>query len=133
MKRWFYLCLAFGTMTLGLLSRANGVPLPHFVAIYAGDTLWALLVYWILRLISPHQSSVRAAVLAIVFAFGIELSQLYQADWIEAVRRTRLGGLVLGYGFKISDLFCYMVGVALGFGIDNLLPFGRTPKRPSKA
>ena len=52
--------------------------------------------------------------LAAGFSLMIELSQLYHAPWIDAIRRTRLGGLVLGYGFLWSDLACYAVGVVCG-------------------
>lgn len=33
------------------------------------------------------------------FLFVIEFSQLYHAEWIDQIRDTSLGGLVLGYGF----------------------------------
>jgi hypothetical protein len=39
---------------------------------------------------------------------------LYHAGWIDAIRATRLGGLILGYGFLWSDLVCYAAGVGLG-------------------
>ena len=46
--------------------------------------------------------------------YGIEISQLYQAPWIDATRATRLGGLVLGHGFLWSDMVCYSVGIGVG-------------------
>jgi hypothetical protein len=46
------------------------------------------------------------ASIALAFAWAIELSQLYHAPGIEALRHTRLGGLVLGFGFLWSDLVC---------------------------
>ena len=45
---------------------------------------------------------------------GVELSQIYQAEWINAIRDTRIGGLILGFGFKGSDLLCYTLGCGLG-------------------
>ncbi|MCA9130161.1 MAG: DUF2809 domain-containing protein, partial [Planctomycetales bacterium] len=47
-------------------------------------------------------------------AFLVEFSQLYHASWIDSIRRTTLGGLVLGFGFLWSDLVCYGIGITLG-------------------
>ncbi len=41
----------------------------------------------------------------------VELSQLYHAPWIDSIRQTTLGGLILGFGFLWSDLACYALGV----------------------
>ena len=52
------------------------------------------------------------------FSVAIEISQLYHAPWIDSIRRTTLGGLILGFGFLWSDLACYAVGVGLGVIIE---------------
>ena len=56
--------------------------------------------------------------IAIVLALAVEVSQLYHAPWIETLRSTTLGGLVLGFGFLWSDLACYATGVLFGTAID---------------
>ena len=55
------------------------------------------------------------AVATLALAFAVEASQLYQADWINAVRDTPIGALVLGRGFLRSDLVCYTAGVGTGW------------------
>ena len=57
---------------------------------------------------------------ALAFAYAIEFSQLYQADWINQIRQMRLGGLVLGFSFLPSDLVAYTIGIATGAGLDYL-------------
>ena len=52
--------------------------------------------------------------MALVFCYLIEVSQLYQGEWLNQIRRTTLGGLILGYGFLWRDLLSYTVGVLLG-------------------
>jgi hypothetical protein len=44
----------------------------------------------------------------------VEISQLYHAPWIDSIRQTALGGLVLGFGFLWTDLVCYSVGIFIG-------------------
>ncbi len=53
------------------------------------------------------------AALSLATAFVVELSQLYHAPWIDSIRQTTLGGLVLGFGFLWTDLLCYSVGIAI--------------------
>lgn len=53
----------------------------------------------------------------ICFALGVadEALQLCHAPWIEVIRGTRIGGLLLGYGFLWSDIICYAVGIAVAY------------------
>jgi hypothetical protein len=110
--------LLLATVVAGLASRRYPGWQPDFVARYAGDTLWAAMVFWGLALLWPAR---RAPVLggwALGIAFADEFSQLYRAPWIDGARATRLGALALGQGFLWSDLWCYAAGVALATGID---------------
>ena len=54
-------------------------------------------------------------------SLAVELGQLYHAPWIEAVRQTRIGGLVLGFGFLWSDLACYAAGIGMAAALDHAL------------
>jgi Protein of unknown function (DUF2809) len=104
---------------LGIGSRRYAHILPRFIAAYAGDTLWALAAYLGFGLILTRASAGAIALIALTFAVAIEVSQLYHAPWIDSLRRTMLGGLLLGYGFLWSDLVCYVAGVGLGVAIDH--------------
>ena len=125
-QRWTYLALTALSIGLGLLSRADWILLPTFVATYAGDTIWALMVFFLFCAIAPHRTTLHLAIAALLFAFGIEFLQFYRSPWIEAIRDTTLGGLILGFGFKASDLVCYTVGIAIGAMIDAAVA-RRTP------
>jgi Protein of unknown function (DUF2809) len=104
---------------MGLGSRRYAQVLPGFIAAYAGDTLWALMAFLGIGLILPRSSTRTISCLAMAFSVAIEISQLYHASWIDSIRETTLGGLVLGFGFLWSDLACYAVGVGLGAMIDD--------------
>jgi len=118
-KRITYFTLALVTLMLGLATRSGHSALPELIVLYGGDTLWAMLVYWLGRFIRPSFPLVWTAAIALGFSFFIESLQLYHAPWIDAIRQTRLGGLVLGFGFLISDLICYSVGVIFGYLLDS--------------
>ena len=105
-------------VALGLGSRRFGRALPGFVAASAGDTLWALVAFFDIGLVLPRASTWRVALLAMSFSILIEMSQLYHAPWIDSIRQTTLGGLVLGFDFVWSDLACYAVGVGIGVLIE---------------
>ncbi len=109
-------------MVLGLLSRSGfSSYLPNIISQYAGDILWAALVFFGFCIIRPHWRIRSVALAALAFSFSIEVSQFYHAPWIDEIRSTTIGGLILGFGFKGSDLLCYSAGVALGVSIALLL------------
>lgn len=117
-SRLLYGLLTIGTLLVGLASRhfSDGLPL---IRAYAGDVLWALMVFFGFAAVVNRWSAKNVALLTLLVAFGIEISQLYHAPWIDRLRATRLGGLILGFSFVGSDLICYSVGVVLGFCIDR--------------
>ena len=120
-KRFLYFAGAIIVIFLGLASRRYRAMLPELLADYAGDTLWALMVFLGVSAIFPLAALRHRAIGALVFAFTIEVSQLYHAPWIDALRQTRLGGLVLGFGFLATDLVCYTVGVLAGGTLELLV------------
>ena len=117
-SRIIYFALIVITMVLGLASRQFGDWLPVFLRNYAGDALWAMMVFWGIGFLFSKMAAAKVMLAALVFSFAIEFSQLYQADWINVLRHTTLGGLILGYGFLWSDLVCYTVGILIGVGIE---------------
>lgn len=109
------------TMLVGLFSRSELVPMPQFVLLYVGDGIWAMLVFWLACFLKPAWPLKYRVAAALAFAYAIEFSQFYQADWINQIRYTRLGGLVLGFTFLPSDLVAYAVGIAVGTGLEHFL------------
>ena len=118
-SRIVYAIVLVAIVAAGLASRRFGHLLPAFVATYAGDTLWASMVFVGLGLLFPRARTGTLAIAALAFAVADEISQLYHAPWIDAIRGTRLGALVLGYGFLWSDLACYTVGVLSAAAIER--------------
>ncbi len=54
-------------------------------------------------------------------SLAVELSQLYQAPWLDAIRSSLPGRLVLGRGFLWSDLACYAASLALAAVADLIV------------
>jgi hypothetical protein len=106
--------LVLAVIVAGLLWRASFMPLPPSVAKYGGYTLWSLMVFLGLGFLLARASTLVVALLALTFSWGVEFSQLYQAPWIDAIRATLPGRLVLGSTFNLPDLPAYALGVGLG-------------------
>ncbi len=98
----------------GLLWRSGLVPLPGWLVKYGGDALWALAVFLGLGWVFRQSRTGRVALAAVFCAWGVEFLQLYHAPWIDGIRATRPGRLVLGTTFNAPDLLAYLVGIALG-------------------
>ncbi|HDX9590423.1 TPA: DUF2809 domain-containing protein [Bacillus pseudomycoides] len=113
-NRFLYAMMTIIVMILGLTSRKLAHVLPHILNTYLGDALWALMIFISFGFIFKRVQTKVLALLAISFCYIIECSQLYHATWIDHIRETTLGGLILGYGFLWSDLMAYAIGIGVG-------------------
>ena len=108
-------------IALGLASRSFPSLIPTILGKYPGDALWALVVFLGCGFINPRASTRHLAAFALAFACLIEWSQLYRTPWLDSVRGTTLGHLVLGSVFSWFDIAAYAVGVLLGVIVDKLV------------
>jgi hypothetical protein len=112
-NRIYYVTLIVLTISLGILSRKiEGIPT------FFGDTLYAVMVYFGIRMFFINLNLKKTALLALTFCFCIEFLQLYRAEWMVAIRSSTLGHYALGQGFLWSDLVYYTLGVIIAFCID---------------
>ena len=113
-NRLLYFALIIVVIILGLSTRKYPQVYLSFFAKYGGDTLWALTVFLGIGFVFNKFSILKVAILSLIFAYSIEISQLYHAEWIDAIRNTKIGALVLGFDFLWSDIICYTAGVFIG-------------------
>ena len=131
-NRLIYCIVLAVVIVAGLLSRSShAIHLPLFVSTYAGDTLWSLALFLAIGIIFPSARLVIVACLTLLISFAVEFGQIYQADWINTIRHTRVGALALGFGFKWSDLLCYSVGCLIGVAGELLNQSTDDPATPS--
>lgn len=103
-----FILLAAVVLVAGLGSRHPS--LPWWVHATIGDFLYAVLIALLVRVIHPTIAPRRAAVVAFLFCWAIEFSQLWHPAWLDALRATWAGRLVLGNVFVARDLGWYAVG-----------------------
>ena len=74
-------------------------------------------IFWILffLFLYPQASLIWTAVGVCLFSCGLEFLQLWQPPWLQALRATLPGRLVLGNTFTWSDFPPYFVGSFLGW------------------
>ena len=116
------------TIVLGLASRKFSFLLPGWLAKNAGDILYAVMVFWLIGFFFPRFSTVRTALAAMLFCFGIEFLKFSEFPWLVAARQSRAGALVFGTGFHISNLACYVLGAALAAFVE--ISLGRPHTSP---
>jgi hypothetical protein len=115
-KKYIYFLFIIITIILGLLSRhVSGIPL------FIGDVLWATMIYFGFRFLFITKPIQFIVLISLLFCYAIEFSQLYQAPWINNIRHTVIGALVLGEVFSWGDILSYTIGVAIGVGAGSLL------------
>lgn len=121
--------LLAAVIAAGLLSRRY--PLPGVFAEHTGDALYATAAFGLFAWFAPAAPGRQLALLAFAFAAAIELSQLLTWPWLQQLRATRIGALLLGQGFVFADLPAYALGALLGLGLDHIFLRGSTRGRPA--
>lgn len=119
-SRKYYFCAVILVIITGIASRHYHF-FPYFLKKYPEDALWALMVLLGFGFLFPKHKTHYCAVYALLFSFGIEFSQLYQVNWLNEIRKTTLGHLVLGSGFDAMDFLAYSFGILLGVLVEYLL------------
>lgn len=112
-----YFILIIITIILGLGSRTSVIP--AIIYPYLGDYLYTIMYFFIIGFLFPNMKILKVTFISIGICYAIEILQLYQADWINNIRSTKLGKLTLGSGFLWSDLVSYALGGMTGFILEK--------------
>jgi Protein of unknown function (DUF2809) len=111
-----YSILLILVIFLGIISRKT-----NYVPLSFGDFLYAVMIYILTRTFLIKHKPIQIAIISLVICYNVEFFQLYQTDWIIAVRKTLLGKYVLGQGFLWTDLAAYTFGVAFAFISEKII------------
>jgi len=106
------------TVAAGLLTRSM---LGGDLAKYAGDALYALLIFWLVLVVAPRTRGQVAAMVALGVSAAVELFQLTGVP-AELGAHSTLARLVLGTTFNAPDLPFYAVGAAAGWALHRTIP-----------
>lgn len=109
-----YSVLFLTVILLGILSRKIS-----FIPLWIGDFLYAIMIYFLVRILFPHKKAIFIIIYSLLTCYSIEFLQLYQSDWITALRKTLFGRYVLGQGFLWSDILAYTFGITFIFLIEK--------------
>jgi hypothetical protein len=112
-KRIIYFVLIGVIIVLGLLSRRF-----TFIPLCAGDVLWATMIYFIFRFFLLNATIPKITLISLILSYSIEFSQLYKATWIDNLRHTFAGRMILGETFSWGDLLSYTAGIMIAIVID---------------
>ena len=114
------ICTLVSVICLGLATRRFDQTLPAFVVSHFGDALWTVAAYLSLAFVFPRWNSLRLGLVAYGLSICVEFSQLLDWPWLNAIRATKFGHLVLGSDFVWIDLVRYFCGAATATVFDWL-------------
>jgi len=115
-----YIPLMAGIIAMGLPARFLDRPLPYFYTQYAGDYLWAMLLFFLFS-VTFRLSTKRGIWVTLLFCYFIEITQLFHPPWLEHLRSYKIIALIIGYGFLWSDIVGYTLGILTGAWIDRVI------------
>lgn len=102
---------------IGLPSRITPNNFPFWYTTYAGDFIWAMMIFFLYRLFFGWEI-LKTLLITLATTYIIEVSQLFHPAWLDYLRSYKLIGLVIGYSFIWSDIIAYTAGISLGALID---------------
>ena len=114
-RRAIYFILYLIVVPIGYATRKLPQLFHPFIAEFGGDTLWAAMFVFLFRAIWSKTALWKLVLYTYLFTVAIEISQLYHAPWIDRLRSSFLGKMLLGSGFLWSDLACYLTGVVFAW------------------
>jgi len=79
------------------------------------------MIYVLTRIFFINKKTLFIATTSLLLCYSIEFFQLYQAEWIIAVRKTLFGRYVLGQGFLWSDILAYTFGILVAFVFERII------------
>ena len=112
-NRFSYLIMALTVIIIGIISRTI-----DFIPLYIGDLLYAVMVYFGIHFLFIRWKKIKSVIIALLICYSIELLQLYNAEWMIALRTTFFGRYVLGQGFLWTDIVSYSFGIILSYYIE---------------
>lgn len=115
LKKLIYLLLFVFCTWLALATRTHSQWFHSLIATYGGDIIWATMFLFFLRIFFGKVTHWKLAIINFLLGAADETLQLYQVPWIQAIRHTKIGGLLLGFGFLWSDILCYAIGTFIAF------------------
>lgn len=121
LRKMIYLLLFLFCTWLAIATRTHSHWFPPLMAEYGGDIIWAGMFLFFMRIFFGSMNLQKLALICFGLGLADELLQLYHAPWIELIRQTRIGGLMLGFGFLWSDIVCYAVGIAIAYLITAVI------------
>jgi hypothetical protein len=111
-SRQRYMVMATLLIGIGLLTRWPFLGLPHTAAKYSGSLIWGGMIYCAVATILPTVAPLRIGIIAGCLATGVEFSQLWHTEALDAFRRTAIGVLLIGRFFSWWDILSYWIGIA---------------------
>jgi hypothetical protein len=89
----------------------------------------AYVVFWILAYASlkPAAPAFPVSLTVLLVTCCLEFLQLWHPAWLEAIRRTLPGRLLLGTTFEWSDFPPYFAGAVIGFFVLRILQSDQKP------
>lgn len=115
-RRTYYIVGILVIAAIGLSSRNV-----DYIPTETGDALWSMMVFCLIRSIFIKKKLLAIAIASLLISYADEFSQLIKWDWLNEIRRTTIGHLILGQGFLWEDILAYTIGIGIIYAVCYIL------------
>jgi glycopeptide antibiotics resistance protein len=108
-------------------------PAPEWLNDLLGSVAYQIFLMMLVAFFLPKASLVWVALWVCLASCAIEFLQLWQPPFLQAIRATLLGRLILGNTFSWSDFPAYFIGSFVGWvGMRSLIHITQLQSSPTK-
>lgn len=129
LRRWIAFSLLV-IVPLGFATKLHAGPGAEWARGGVGGVLYEVFWCLVFQFVLPRADPRRIALAVLAGTCALEVAQLWNPPWLEALRGTFLGRTVLGDTFAWSDFPHYVAGSLLGWAwLRRLAPRSEPPRR----
>ena len=103
--------LAVGLIPIGLATRG----VPGWVNDHGGGIVYVLFWCFAARAVWPGASALRIVAVVLGGTCAVEVLQLWHPPWLESIRSSLLGSVLLGRAFDFLDIAHYVAAATIGY------------------
>lgn len=107
----------FVLVPLGVFSKLYRGPFQEWFNFYFGGLLYEVFWCLIIAAIVPKVSKIKIVIIVLIITCSLEFLQLFHHPFLETIRSTFLGRILIGHSFSWYDFPYYIIGCGFGYVI----------------
>ncbi|MDY7019985.1 MAG: DUF2809 domain-containing protein [Cyanobacteriota bacterium] len=113
--RWIIFAIVIALVPIGLASKFYQGPLEFWINNSFSSIFYEMFWIFLVVVIAPRVSPGWVSFWVFIITSALEFMQLWKPPFLQAIRATLMGRLLLGVSFVWTDFIYYVIGCTVGW------------------